>query len=184
MPSFRHKLSKREKKAIVAFLFGEKKQGSGHVKEAGKRPKIPFNFLDHREFLTKNGYPAIRPPWGLLVAINMNTGEYVWKDTLGTHPKLEAKGIPKTGSQNLGGPLVTAGNLLFIAATPDRMFKAYDKRNGKLLWKTKLPAAGFATPATYQVNGKQYVVIACGGDRFGVGAGDKYVAFSLPVAKK
>lgn len=186
MPSFNSELSGKEKEAIVAFLFGEKKQTLDLDSEAGRKQfgadnlEIPYKISGYTRFLTKNGYPAICPPWGSLSAINLNTGKYIWKVTLGTHPELEAKGIPKTGSQNFGGPLVTAGNLLFIAATPDAIFKAYDKTNGKLLWKTKLPAAGFATPATYQVDGKQYVVIACGGgSKLDAPKGMWYVAYSL-----
>ncbi|HYW33876.1 MAG TPA: PQQ-binding-like beta-propeller repeat protein [Balneolaceae bacterium] len=185
MPSFDQKLSSKQKQAIVAFLFGEMQKKTTKVKVARskqsekEKPTVPYKFMGYNKFLTEDGYPAIRPPWGTLDAINLNTGKYVWKDTLGTHPKLAAKGIPKTGSQNYGGPLVTAGNLLFIAATPDAMFKAFDKRNGKLLWMTRLPAAGFATPSTYEVNGKQYVVIACGGTKLGTPGGQSYVAFTL-----
>jgi quinoprotein glucose dehydrogenase len=134
----------------------------------------------YNKFLDKNGYPAITPPWGQLSAINLNTGEYAWKITLGEFKELTAKGIPPTGCENYGGPVITAGGVLFIAATKDGMFRAFDKKTGKLLWETKLPAAGFATPSTYQANGKQYVVIACGGTKLGTPKGDSYVAFALP----
>jgi len=145
------------------------------------RLSVPYT-MRYKRFMTSDGYPAINPPWGTLSAIDMNTGEYVWRDTLGMNPELnEIYGTSKTGSENFGGAIVTAGNLLFIAATSDSLFKAYDKRTGKLLWKTKLPAPGFATPATYEVNGKQYVVIACGGgNKPGIKAKNIYVAFSLP----
>lgn len=99
---------------------------------------------------------------------------------LGEFSELSAKGIAPTGTENYGGPVVTAGGVLFIAATKDGMFRAFDKRNGKLLWQTKLPAAGFATPATYEWKGKQYVVVACGGTKLGTDKGDSYVAFALP----
>ncbi|RYY52393.1 MAG: pyrroloquinoline quinone-dependent dehydrogenase, partial [Chitinophagaceae bacterium] len=126
------------------------------------------------------GYPAIKPPWGVLVAINLNTGEQSWNVRLGEYPELTAKGIPLTGTENYGGPVVTAGGLLFIAATKDENFRAFDKRTGKLLWETKLPAGGYATPSTYSVAGKQYVVIAAGGGKMGTKSADTYVAFSLP----
>jgi quinoprotein glucose dehydrogenase len=99
---------------------------------------------------------------------------------LGEYPELTKKGIPITGTENYGGPVVTAGGLLFIAATPDGKFRAFNKATGELLWETSLPAAGFATPATYSVNGKQYIVIACGGGKLGSPSGDAYVAFTLP----
>jgi quinoprotein glucose dehydrogenase len=109
----------------------------------------------------------------------LNTGKIVWKNTLGEYPEFAAKGIA-TGTENYGGSVVTAGGLLFIAATRDGMFRAYNKRNGKLLWQVKLPVPGFATPAIYQVKGKQYVVIACGGGKLGTPSGDAYIAFALP----
>ena len=93
--------------------------------------------------------------------------------------ELTARGLPQTGTENYGGPVVTAGGLLFIAATKDGMFRAFDKKTGKLVWETELPAAGFATPSTYQVNGKQYIVIACGGTKLGTKKGDSYVAFAI-----
>ena len=114
-----------------------------------------------------------------LSAINLHTGKYVWQQPFGELKELTAKGIAPTGCENYGGPVVTSSGLLFIAATKDGMFRAYDKKTGKLLFETKLPAAGFATPTTYQVNGKQYVVIACGGTKLGRPRGDSYVAFAL-----
>ena len=127
--------------------------------------------------------PAVRPPWGTLNAIDLNTGEYVWKVTYGESPELKAKGIAQTGAESYGGPVVTAGGLLFIAGTKDGYFRVYDKKNGKLLKEIGLPAAGFATPSTYEAKGKQYVVIACGGTKLGAKGGDSYVAFALPAAK-
>jgi quinoprotein glucose dehydrogenase len=132
------------------------------------------------KFLDSNGYPAISPPWGSLTAIDLNSGEHLWRITLGEFKELTAKGIPPTGTENYGGPVVTAGGVLFIAATKDGMFRAFDKTNGKLIWQTELPAAGFATPCTYEVAGKQYVAIACGGTKLGTRSGDSYVAFALP----
>ena len=118
------------------------------------------------------------PPWGTLSAIDLNTGKLLWKDTLGDYPELKAKGI-HSGTENYGGPVVTAGGLLFIAATADSKFRAFNKRTGQLLWETDLPACGFATPAVYEVDGKQFVVIACGGGKLGKKPGDAYLAFSL-----
>ncbi len=131
------------------------------------------------QFLTKEGYPGIAPPWGTLSAINLNTGKLVWKKTFGDHPDMKAKGI-HAGAESWGGPVVTAGGLLFIAATSDEMFRAYNKATGELLFETKLPAGGYATPAVYSIKGKQYVVIACGGGKVGTKSADSYVAFALP----
>jgi quinoprotein glucose dehydrogenase len=98
---------------------------------------------------------------------------------LGEYKELIDKGIPATGTDNYGGPLVTASGLIFIAATRDEKFRAFEKQTGKLLWQTTLPAAGYASPSTYAINGKQYIVIACGGGKLKTKSGDKYVAFSL-----
>lgn len=134
----------------------------------------------YNKFLDSKGLPAITPPWGTLSAIDLNTGNFLWKIPFGHEPALLEKGIKNTGTENYGGPVVTASGLLFIAATKDGMFRVFDKTNGNLLWETKLPAAGFATPATYEVNGKQFVVIACGGTKLGTPKGNKYIAFALP----
>lgn len=187
MPAF-SKLSEEEKQALVAFLFGEEEQQPEIPKEPGlgksdkADPEIPYQISGYTKFLDKDGYPAIRPPWGTLNAIDLNTGEYVWKVVYGEYPELMSKGIPQTGAESYGGPVVTASGLLFIAGTKDGKFRAYDKSNGKLLWETQLPAAAFATPSTYEVNGKQYVVVACGGTKLGAESGDSYIAFVLPDA--
>jgi glucose dehydrogenase len=138
----------------------------------------------YNKFLDSDGYPAVAPPWGTLNALNLDTGKYVWKIPFGEFPELAAKGVPTTGSENYGGPLVTAGGLLFIAATDhDSKFHAFDKATGKLLWETTLPAAGNATPATYEIDGKQYVVIGAGGGKWGAKSGGSYLAFALPDAR-
>ena len=144
---------------------------------------IPYLSTGYNKFTTKEGYPAVAPPWGTINAINLNTGELIWKKPLGEFPELKAKGIPATGTENYGGPVVTAGGLLFIAASRDGKFRCFDKSTGKLLWETDLPAPGFATPSVYAVNGKQYIVIACGGGKLGTASGDAYVAFALPAGK-
>ncbi len=141
-----------------------------------------YRFTGYRKFLDPDGYPAIAPPWGTLSAIDLNTGKYLWKIPLGEYPALAAQGMKETGSENYGGPIVTAGGLVFIGATVyDRMFRAFDSRTGQLLWETKLPFAGVATPSTYSIDGKQYVVIAASGGRDPKSpTGGTYIAFALP----
>jgi quinoprotein glucose dehydrogenase len=143
---------------------------------------MKYRFTGYRKFYDPDGYPAVAPPWGTLNAIDLNTGEYLWKIPLGEYPELAARGMTDTGTENYGGPIVTAGGLVFIGATIfDRKLRAFDSRTGKLLWETTLPFAGLATPATYMVNGKQYVVIAAGGGRDRKSpSGGMYVAFALP----
>jgi quinoprotein glucose dehydrogenase len=127
------------------------------------------------------GAPAISPPWGTLNAIDLNKGEILWKVPLGEYPQLVAKGIRNTGAKNFGGPILTAGGIIFIAATPDEKIRAFDKYTGKVLWEYKLPAGGYATPSTYVIEGKQYVVIAAGGGgKLGTRYGDSLLAFALP----
>ena len=144
---------------------------------------IPYTMTGYNRWLDTNGYPAIKPPWGTLNAINLNTGEYRWRIPLGEDPALTSRGIPPTGLENYGGPLVTAGGVVFIGASRDEMFRAFDRRTGRMLWKYKLPAGGYATPATYSSNGRQFVVIACGGGKMGTKSGDAYIAFALPAQK-
>jgi quinoprotein glucose dehydrogenase len=179
MPGFTQ-LSADEKRALLGFLFGDEKQELSGAVVGVKRPFIPFRMSGYTKFQDSRGNPGIKAPWGTLNAIDLNTGDYLWKVPFGEEPALAAKGIPQTGTENYGGPVVTAGGLLFIAATKDGMFRAYDKKTGRVLWQTKLPAAGFATPCTYQVGGKQFVVVACGGVKLGQPKGNQYVAFALP----
>jgi quinoprotein glucose dehydrogenase len=174
-------LSAEQLQGLVDFLTGaESKEVAGSLPPP---PGMDYRFTGYRRFLDPDGYPAIAPPWGTLNAINLNTGEYVWKISLGEYPELAAKGMTNTGSENYGGPIVTAGGLLFIGATNyDKKFRAFDKSTGKLLWETKLPFAGNATPATYQVNGRQYVVIAAGGGKDPRSpSGGVYVAFAVKM---
>jgi quinoprotein glucose dehydrogenase len=140
----------------------------------------PYRHAGYPRWTDPDGYPAVKPPWGTLNAIDLNTGEYVWRVPFGEYPELTERGIPITGTENYGGPVVTAGGLLFIAATRDEKFRVYDKATGEVLWETQLPAAGYATPSTYEINGRQYVVIAAGGGKLGTASGDAYVAFALP----
>lgn len=179
MPGFTG-ITAEEKQALVSFLFGDEKVEIATTNKGKKAPVMPYKFNGYNKFLDNKGYPAISPPWGTLTAIDLNTGKHLWQNTLGEFKELTAKGIAPTGTENYGGPVITAGGILFIAATKDGMFRAFDKKTGKLLWQTELPAAGFATPSTYEVNGKQYVVVACGGTKLGTKKGDSYVAFALP----
>jgi quinoprotein glucose dehydrogenase len=144
--------------------------------------KMPYKFTGYKKFLDPDGYPAVAPPWGTLNAIDLKTGKYLWRIPLGEYPELAAKGGKPTGSENYGGPVVTAGGVLFIAGTAhDEKMRAFDLVTGKLLWDTKLPYAGMATPTTYMVNGKQYVAIGAGGgkDTSSDRRGGVYVAYTL-----
>lgn len=142
---------------------------------------MKYHFTGYGKFLDPEGYPAVAPPWGTLSAINLNTGGYEWRIPLGEYPELAALGMKNTGTENYGGPLVTAGGLLFIGATNfDKKFRAFDKSTGKLLWQTTLPFSGNATPITYEVKGRQFVVIAAGGGKdLKSKSGGVYVAFAL-----
>jgi quinoprotein glucose dehydrogenase len=141
-----------------------------------------YRFTGYNKFLDPDGYPAIEPPWGTLNAIDLNTGRYLWKIPLGEYPELAASGLKNTGSENYGGPIVTASHLLFIGATIyDRKIRAFDDVTGALLWEHELPFAGTATPATYMIDGKQYVVIETNDARnHKAPQGSAYVAFALP----
>lgn len=185
MPSFKQ-ISVDDKNKLLAFLLKlpEKEPATNHpAKEPpaaiAKQNSIPYLMNGYNRFLDKNGYPGITPPWGSLSATDLNTGKTLWKVPLGEYPELTKRGIPRTGTELYGGPLVTKGGLIFVAATKDEKIRAFDKKTGKQLWEAKLPAAGFATPATYAIDGKQYVVIACGGGKIGNKSGDSYVCFAL-----
>jgi len=180
MPAFHH-LPQEEKEAIASYVLKlpaeQKKPFAEQLSTKQKFRNIPYTISGYDKFLTSNGLPALAPPWGTLTAINLNTGQFVWRDTLGTDKRFP--GVKNTGTENYGGSAITKSGLLFIAATRDGMFRAYNKNNGKLLWQVKLPYAGFATPSVYEVNGKEYVVIACGGGKLDTKSGDAYVAFAL-----
>lgn len=146
-----------------------------------KKP-FPYGIKGYVKFRDQDGYPAIKPPWGLLNAIDLNRGEIVWQVPLGEFEALSQRGVPPTGTENFGGSIVTGGGLVLIGGSKDEKFRAFDKRTGKILWETRLPAGGYATPSTYMVDGRQFVVIAaCGGGKPGTKSGDTFVAFALPA---
>jgi quinoprotein glucose dehydrogenase len=165
--------------ALVSFVMrGENKE---MVNPEAPPSAIKYHFSGYNKFLDPDGYPAVVPPWGTLSAINLNTGEYAWRIPLGEYPELAARGQKNTGTENYGGPVVTGGGLVFIGATNfDKKFRAFDKATGALLWETTLPFSGNATPATYAVHGRQFVVIAAGGGKDPKSkSGGVYVAFAL-----
>ena len=169
------------KAAILWYVYtADEEQEPG--KQRGGIPQDEMAYLNagFQKLTDPEGLPASKPPWGTLTAIDLKQADILWRIPLGDYPELLAQGQSGYGSENYGGPIVTAGDLLFIAATPDQMIKAYNKHNGEVLWQTRLPAAGFATPITYAVDGRQYVVVAAGGGKLGQSSGSSYVAFALP----
>ncbi len=173
-------IPKAEKEALLAFLYDEQdKQEVDAPTAESDLPEMPYKHTGYHKFLDRNGLPAISPPWGTLHAIDLNTGDYVWSVPFGETPELREKGHPTTGTENYGGAVVTQNGLLFIGATKDGYFRAFDKHTGKLLWEHKLPAAAFATPAIYEVNGRQYIAVACGGEKLGTEKGNQIIAFAL-----
>ncbi|MBX3240330.1 MAG: PQQ-binding-like beta-propeller repeat protein [Chitinophagaceae bacterium] len=177
MPAYPN-LSDDERTTLITYLLSDTIIASQFQTASSDRHRYVH---DGWNVLTdKDGYPGVKPPWGTLNAIDLNKGEILWKIPLGEYPKLLEKGIPVTGTQNLGGPVITAGGLLIIGATRDEKLRIFDKDNGDLLWEYKLPAGGYATPATYMIDGKQYIVIAAGGGgKLGTPSADMYIAFAL-----
>ena len=179
MPSFAN-MQDDALRAVGHFIFTGKDVPVGRPDNSPINQ--PYRFTGYRRWLDPEGYPAIAMPWGTLNAIDLATGNYAWSIPFGEFPELAARGVKNTGSENYGGPLVTAGGVLFIGASiHDRKFRAFDKRDGNLLWEAALPFSADATPITYQVDGRQYVVIfASGGKERGGSGGGVYVAFALP----
>jgi quinoprotein glucose dehydrogenase len=184
MPAFDH--LGRGVGEIADYLLTGKDSGGVNLAEMATDP----NFQKYRNegyilMRDQQGYPPLTPPWGTLNAIDLNRGEIRWRIPFGEYPELAAKGIKETGSDNYGGPVVTKSGLLFIGATNfDKKFRAFDKSTGKLLWETVLPAAGNATPSVYELDGREYVAIVCGGGKNGAPSGSSIVAFALPEGGK
>jgi quinoprotein glucose dehydrogenase len=181
MPPFQS-LSGDQRQEIVAYLFGDTPKPGAKAADEGL-PEIPYSFGGYTRLLDDKGFPAVTPPWGRLTAIDVAKGAIAWQVTLGDRPEARKPTDPPTGTENYGGAAITAGGVLFIAATNDEKFRAFDMTNGAMLFETSLPAGGYATPATYVVDGRQYVVIAAGGGKMGTKSGDTYVAFALPGGK-
>jgi quinoprotein glucose dehydrogenase len=187
MPSFKQ-ISATDKQALLAFLLKIPAKPSDATILAKEPPstkknttnQVPYMMDGYKRFLDKDGYPGVKPPWGTLDAVDLTSGKLLWKVPLGEYAELTKRGIPKTGTELYGGPVVTKGGLVFVAATKDEKIHAFDKKTGEEVWSAKLPAAGYATPAVYAIDGKEYVVIACGGGKIGSKSGDSYVCFALP----
>ena len=189
MPSY-NQFSNEKKNALLAYLYNDNIQKSQEndgeknwLDDLNKELlefAIPYSHTGYNRFFDQEGYPAVKPLWGTLNAIDLNKGEILWQVPLGEFEELTKRGIPKTGTENYGGPVATAGGLIFIAASKDGYIRAFDKDTGTELWKHKLPAGGYATPSVFAVDRRQYIVIACGGGKMGTAPGDYYVAFALP----
>lgn len=155
------------------------------VPKTDTKPARPrYNFTGYNRFFDNEGYPANQPPWGTLVCLDLNTGKLRWQVPLGEYPKLVEEGLKNTGTENYGGPIVTAGGLVFCSGTRDHKIRAFDKDTGKELWSATLPWTGSAQPTTYQVNGRQFVVTGATGIKLDKELGDAYVAFALPTDAK
>ncbi|MBT4522499.1 MAG: PQQ-binding-like beta-propeller repeat protein [Halieaceae bacterium] len=181
MMPFGH-LSQHERDAVVDYVFA-KSEGKAVAKASAGAPgetETAYVFAGYNDFVDDRYYPAVKPPWGTLNAINLVDGKRRWQTILGEYKELTEEGIPPTGTRNWGGPIVTAGGLLIIAATPDEKLRIFDKSTGNLLWEYDLPAAGYSTPSTYEIGGKQFIVVPCSGGKLGTKSGDQYLAFALP----
>lgn len=182
MPGF-PVLSEADREAVADFILGrEKTEGPSSVEsDSSYSTQVvpPYKLDGYRRFVDRKGYPAISPPWGTLTAIDLNSGEHLWQVPLGNVDEYANPDESPTGIENYGGPVVTRSGLLFIAATKDGMFRVFDKKDGSLLWEVELPAPGYATPSVYDVDGKQFVVVAAGGTKLGSKRGDSFIAFTL-----
>lgn len=182
MMPFNH-LPDHELKAVIDYVFEKSKNPKVSAQKSPSKnaeKEIAYVFAGYNDFLDDRYYPAVKPPWGTLTSINLATGKRGWQIPLGEYEELKKEGIPPTGTRNYGGPIVTAGGLLIIAASSDEMLRIFDKNNGELLWEYKLPAAGYATPSTYEIDGRQYIVIVASGGKLGTAVGDQYLSFALP----
>lgn len=170
-------LSDSEIEAIAHYISGMQMETDHRTEKSSI--KVPYAVAGFGRFKDDRGFPVVKPPWGTLNAIDLNSGEYLWKVPLGHEEKLNDPNIPVSGTENYGGPVITAGGVLFIAATNDEKIRAFDLKTGKQLWEDQLPTGGYATPATYEVDGQQFLVIACGGGKMGTRSGDEYRAYAL-----
>ena len=174
-------MSEEERTDLLDFLFRRRQPPTLPVGTKETTAADNYTFGGFKYLTDQDGYPGVKPPWGLLTCYDLNTGKILWHVPLGEYAELTKKGIPITGTPNLGGASVTAGGLVFVGGTPDKMLRAFDANTGEELWKADLPWAGYAAPAIYEVGGKEFVVIAAnGGGKIGGPAGDAYVAFALP----
>ena len=174
-------MSEADTKALLDFLFTRDLPAASANAPKVKPERPQYTQNGWNRFLDPDGYPACQPPWGTLNCLDLNTGKLLWKVPLGEHEELTRQGVPKTGTENFGGAMVTAGGLVFCAGTKDGKLRAFDSETGAELWAAKLPLGGYAPPATYEVNGRQFVVIAAsGGGKLGGPTGDAYAAFALP----
>ena len=182
MPSF-SSLSDLEKRAVIAFLFdtGREEQIQTRDLKLSYAADVPVVATGHHDWRDPEGFPVNKRPWGTLSAVDLDQGRIRWQVPLGTYPKLEQRGVSPTGTFNIGGPVVTRGGLVFIGAAMDERFHAFDKYTGELLWEHQMNAGGYATPATYMLDGRQFVVIAAGGGgKPGTRKGDAFYCFALP----
>ena len=192
MPTFEF-LRETQTQHLIDFLYNvnsplpedDASQGGSYGQEGPRT--LPYALVAFQRLSTPEGYPMIEPPWGTLSAIDLNTGQLLWQVPHGDFPEIDRSaltpyGLERTGSEQYGGPIVTGGGLIFIAATRDEAIHAYDQKTGQLLWRDVLPAGGYATPATYAANGRQFVVIAAGGGKMGTKSSDTWVAYALPDA--
>lgn len=174
-------LTEDEVTKISEFLLGvETVDDPEEDHRADRQYSSRYAMVGFGRFKDDRGFPVMKPPWGTLNAIDLNSGDYLWQIPLGNEELLNDPDYPISGTENYGGPVITAGGVLFIAATKDEKLRAFNMKTGEKLWEFRLPAGGYATPATYEIDGKQYLVIACGGGKMGTAPGATYMAFSLP----
>jgi quinoprotein glucose dehydrogenase len=192
MPAF-DSLTDKEVSELVAYLLEREEMGRTLKENESENPEHDYRFLFYKRFKDHEGYPGSKPPWGWLNAIDLNSGEFKWRVPLGEYSELSRRGIPVTGTENFGGPTVTAGGLVFVGGTLDNKFRAFDKDSGEELWAYELPFGAYAPPATYFWEGRQYVVVVSTGANSNFGgleaeydreSGDAFYGFALPLTRE